>query len=416
MGTSARESRTVEKKRWTLEYADLGTDPVPIEPCISPEYFALERERIFRRVWLNVGREEQLLKPGDYFVQDLPVCRTSLLVVRGKDGAVCAFHNMCSHRGNKLMWHGQGTCQTFACKFHGWTYSLEGRLTFVPDEDFFFHLRKEDHGLTPVATDTWEGFIFVHLDPHPPETLQEYLGVLGEGLRGYPFAQLTTCYAWQTEIQANWKVIKDAFQEAYHVAFIHKRSLPDSFTSKDNPLGHAFGFKLYSPHRSMSVYGNPEHKPAAVEALAHRFGTSIVNREFALDRLPPGVNPARNPHWSFDANMIFPNFDVFVFAGTYLTHHFWPLAVDRTLWEVRTYFPRAETLAQRFSQEYSKVLLRDALLEDASTLEATQSVLASGAKTHFILQDQELLIRHSHRVIEEYVRFYRNGTEGVTHG
>ena len=68
------------------------------------------------------------------------------------------------------------------------------------------------------------------------------------------------------------------------------------------------------------------------------------------------------------------------FDGTYLTHHFWPLAPDRTLWEVKTYFPDARNAAQRFSQEYSKVLLREALLEDASTLEATQSMLASGAK------------------------------------
>ena len=134
-----------------------------------------------------------------------------------------------------------------------------------------------------------------------------------------------------------------------------------------------------------------------------------------MDRLPPGVNPTRSRFWAFDANMLFPNFDVFVFDGTYLTHQFWPLAADRTLWEVRTYFPQAENAAQRFSQEYSKVLLRDALLEDASTLEATQSMLASGAKTHFVLQDQELLVRHAHTVIEEIVGFYADQKETV-HG
>ena len=122
------------------------------------------------------------------------------------------------------------------------------------------------------------------------------------------------------------------------------------------------------------------------------------------------MNPTRSRFWAFDANMIFPNFDVFVFDGTYLTHHFWPLAAGRTLWEVRTYFPQADNAAQRFSQEYSKILLREALLEDASTLEATQSMLTSGAKTHFVLQDQELLVRHAHKVIEDIVGFYDGAT------
>ncbi|MGH7961130.1 MAG: aromatic ring-hydroxylating oxygenase subunit alpha [Candidatus Binatia bacterium] len=147
--TSARRLETAATgNRWHDQYPELGTDPIPIEPYISPEYFALERERIFRRVWLNVGREEEIPQPGDYLVKDLAVCNTSLLIVRGKDGTVRAFHNMCSHRGNKLVWNGRGSCQAFACKFHGWTYNAKGQLTFVPDEDNFFALDKREHGLS----------------------------------------------------------------------------------------------------------------------------------------------------------------------------------------------------------------------------------------------------------------------------
>ena len=397
-------------KIWHTDYPELGTGPIPIEPCVSPAYFAQEREKIFKQFWLNVGRLEQIPQPGDYFVKDLPVCHTSVLVVRGRDGRVRAFHNMCSHRGNKVVWDRGGRCQALTCKFHGWSYGLDGGLRFVPDEDNFFGLEKNQLGLSPIISESWEGFIFINLSPQPRETLQEQLGELGAGLAGYPFDKLSTCCSWTTEIRANWKVIKDAFHEAYHVPFIHKRSLPDSFTSKDNPFAHAFAFQLYERNHRMSVFGNPEHTPSPVELLAQRFGSSIVNRDWDMDRLPPGVNPTRSRFWAFDANMFFPNFDVFVFDGTYLTHHFWPLAVDRTLWEVRTYFPQAENAAQRFSQEYSKVLLRDALLEDASTLEATQSMLASGAKTRFVLQDQELLVRHAHTVIEEIVGFYEDGS------
>ena len=120
--------------------AELGTHPVPIEPCVSSAYFEQEREQLFRRVWLNVGRVEDLPKAGDYFVKDLAVCHTSILVVRGKDDQIRAFHNMCSHRGNKLAWATQGACQLLTCKFHGWSYGLDGQLKFVPDEERFFDL------------------------------------------------------------------------------------------------------------------------------------------------------------------------------------------------------------------------------------------------------------------------------------
>src|SRR5215467_9850127 len=96
-------------QKWHDRYPELGTKPIPIEPYISREYFEKERERIFSKVWLNIGRVEQIPHPGDYFVKDLAVCHTSILVVRSKDGAVRAFHNMCSHRGNQLVWDTTGT-------------------------------------------------------------------------------------------------------------------------------------------------------------------------------------------------------------------------------------------------------------------------------------------------------------------
>jgi len=402
-----------KQKRWHDLYPELGTHPLSVDRFTSPTYFERERECIFRRTWLMVAREEEFRKPGDYLMRDLPVANTSLLLVRGKDQRIRAFHNVCSHRLNKLVWNRTGNCQVFSCKFHGWSYNTEGRLTFVPDEDQFFDLNKEHLGLTPVTTDTWEGFVFVNLAPTPQETLPEYLGELGEGLQGYPFSTYAaTRYAWRVEVQANWKVVQDAFQETYHVGVLHRRSLPDSFTSKDNPYSHSFAYKLYKNHRRLSAYGNPAHQPTPVEQLAMQFGPSINTRDWVLEELPAGVNPERSPYWSTDANSIFPNLVLIVFHGTYITHQFWPLAADRTLWEARTYYPQPQNVGQRFSQEYSKILTRDIFLEDASTVEATQSVLASGAKQHYTLQDHELLIRHTHKVIDDWIQG-SNGHRGV---
>src|SRR5881409_767832 len=86
--------------RWASEYPELGFDPLPVEPLISPRYYELEKERIFRRVWLNVGTiAADCPNPGDYFVKEIEVCDASVLVMHGKDGQIRAFYNVCSHRG-----------------------------------------------------------------------------------------------------------------------------------------------------------------------------------------------------------------------------------------------------------------------------------------------------------------------------
>ena len=90
---------------WTEHYPELGTGPVSYEDSISPEHYELERDAIFRTTWLNVGRVEQLPRTGSYFTKELDAARTSVIVVQGTDGEVRAFHNICRHRGNKLVWN-----------------------------------------------------------------------------------------------------------------------------------------------------------------------------------------------------------------------------------------------------------------------------------------------------------------------
>src|SRR5438067_1058853 len=89
---------------WTQHYPELGTGPVNYEDSISPEYYERERDAIFGQTWLNVGRIEQLPRAGSYFTKELDPARTSVVVVRDTDGGLRAFHNMCRHRGNKLVW------------------------------------------------------------------------------------------------------------------------------------------------------------------------------------------------------------------------------------------------------------------------------------------------------------------------
>ena len=413
MATVGTTTPTANGGKWHGHYPELGTGPLPLEVFTSVEQFALEREHIFRKVWLNVCRIEQLSKAGDYFVKDIGVCKTSVIVVRGKDGQIRAFHNICSHRGNKVVWDQNGNGSVFTCKFHGWMYGLDGTLRFVPDEKRFFDLKKDCLGLTPIQVDVWEGFVFINIDPNPQETLQEYLGEMATELAGYPFAESSaTAFSWRAEVKANWKIVKDSFQEVYHVGCLHKRSLPDAFVSSDNPYTHMLDMKLFPRHGRASLFGNAAHQPSPVQALSYKHGSILVRSGFSENTLPVGVNPTRSTDWSFELHVIFPTFFVVVSEGTYFTHQFWPLSVDRTIWESTTYFPKATNLAQRFSQEYSRIIFRDIFLEDARTVEETQSVLLSGAKKEFLLQDYELLVRHSHNVVLNMIR----GSDGKTIG
>jgi phenylpropionate dioxygenase-like ring-hydroxylating dioxygenase large terminal subunit len=124
---------------WT-EHFQLGTEPISYEDSISQEFYELEREAIFKRAWLNVGRVEQLPRKGSYFTKELAVARTSVVVVRGTDDEIRAFHNVCRHRGNKLVWNDypneetSGVCRQFVCKYHGWRYDIDGSNSFVQQE------------------------------------------------------------------------------------------------------------------------------------------------------------------------------------------------------------------------------------------------------------------------------------------
>ncbi|WP_067649968.1 aromatic ring-hydroxylating oxygenase subunit alpha [Nocardia harenae] len=405
---------------WTEHYPDLGTDPMSYEDSISPEFYELERKAIFERAWLNVGRVEQLPKVGSYYTREIAAARSSVIIVRDREKQVRAFHNVCRHRGNKLVWNEfpreetSGTCRQFTCKYHGWRYGLDGGLNFVQQEGEFFDLDKGAYGLAPVRCEVWSGFIFVNLAAEPAQTLREFLGPMVTDLEGYPFDRMTDRFTYRAEVGANWKLYMDAFQEFYHAPVLHASQSPDNYATAAQTAGfEAPHYQLEGPHRLVSTSGvvTWELDPSMRKPMEDitRSGLFGPWQQPELGEMPSGLNPAKCDPWGLDSFQLFPNFTILIWsAGWYLTYHYWPTAYNRHIFEGNLYFVPAKTPRERLALEMAAVTFKEYALQDSNTLEATQISLESRAVRRFPLNDQEILLRHLHKVAGEWVGAYRS--------
>jgi phenylpropionate dioxygenase-like ring-hydroxylating dioxygenase large terminal subunit len=345
-----------------------------------------------------------------------------------RDGAssVRAFHNICRHRGNKLVWNenprkeSSGTCRQFTCNYHGWRYSLDGELKFVQQENEFFSLDKSQLGLVPVRCEVWAGFIFVHFDAADTTPLRDYLGKLAAGIEDYPFHEMTTVYKYRADVGSNWKLYIDAFAEFYHAPVLHAKQYVGDESSK--LMGHGFEglhYDIDGPHGMVSTWGGmapPKDinmvKPTERILRSGNFGPWDRPDIPGLNPLPPGFNPARHPAWGADSFVFFPNFMILVWApGWYITYHYWPTAYNRHIFEGTLYFAPAKTARDRMRQELAAVTFKEFGLQDCNTLEATQTMLESRVVPRFPLCDQEILLRHLHGTAGEYVAAYQQQRE-----
>ncbi|WP_236555009.1 aromatic ring-hydroxylating dioxygenase subunit alpha [Novosphingobium sp. 9U] len=387
-----------------------------LEPYRSQAFFEAEKERIFRRAWLVIAREEELPKPGDFVLKPVEICAASVLVTRSKGGEVRAFHNTCSHRGTEVVMESQGNASRFVCPYHNWTYGNDGRLIGVPDERAFFGVDKKNCGLTPIHVGVWEGYVFINLQPEPEVTLAEFLGPLADFLAGVPYTFADNAFVVRTEVGANWKVVSDAFLETYHIPAIHPETIGATFSSRANPFARLIDAKLLGQHAFVSMYGNPsfqleeKHKIDRVAQKADGSGNVISagklsDMEAFLGH--PVVNPTKTNGWSMDSIHVFPHTHINWGPGGFWLHQFWPLAVDRTRHEVRFYMAAPTTPRERLQQELYVGRVMEIIAEDLSNMERTQRGIASGAKSTMQLQDNEIAIRRS---MDNVIRWTQAGT------
>lgn len=193
------------------------------------EVFALEREHIFMREWLCVGREEELAGPGDHRVLDLH--GESVIVLRNTEGQLRAFYNVCRHRGARLAagadeaadspLRGGITGKTITCPYHAWTYDLDGRLKRAPHMPENSGFDPGRISLYPVGIATWGGFVFLNLTPDTAPDFELQIASVAEKLVRYELDKLRIARTIPYEAMANWKLLCENYNECYHCGPVH---------------------------------------------------------------------------------------------------------------------------------------------------------------------------------------------------
>jgi Rieske 2Fe-2S family protein len=184
----------------------------------DPAVFEWEREAWFSRDWLCVGRVEDAPESGSFFRR--LVAGESVVVVRGNDGLLRAFHNVCRHRGATIVEEQRGRLVRFQCPYHAWTYDLEGNLRPPRHTETLEEFSCEAFSLFPVRCETWAGFVFLNLDSSAPP-LSEHLGEFPSHFDRFPLASLRRAERMEYEVHANWKALMENYAECYHCPGVH---------------------------------------------------------------------------------------------------------------------------------------------------------------------------------------------------
>ena len=193
---------------------------IPAAWYVDARIAELERQTVFSQTWQFMGRLDQVAKPGQFVAAT--VAGEPLVAVRGNDGVLRAFYNVCRHHAAAVVTEPCGQASILHCPYHGWNYGLDGSLKGMPEFEGVKNFERKDNGLVPVKVETWEQFVFVNLDPNAAP-LAEYLAGIVKRVTPLGLAKLHHFSTTSYDIHCNWKVFVDNYLDGgYHVPHLHK--------------------------------------------------------------------------------------------------------------------------------------------------------------------------------------------------
>ena len=202
----------------TLPLREAST--IPGEWYVDPRVAELERQTVFGRTWQVVGRAEQVAQPGQFITTEL--AGEPIVVIRGKDGVLRGFFNVCRHHAAAVVTEPCGHATVLRCPYHGWSYATDGALQAIPEFEEVSSFDKSQNGLVPIKAETWEKFVFVNLDQNAPP-LKDFLGTFVKRVAPLEPGNLHFFESRSYTLNCNWKVFVDNYLDGgYHVPHLHK--------------------------------------------------------------------------------------------------------------------------------------------------------------------------------------------------
>ncbi|NJC32902.1 phenylpropionate dioxygenase-like ring-hydroxylating dioxygenase large terminal subunit [Sphingomonas jejuensis] len=409
---------------WKEEDPDLGYDLIPADRYTSEAFAKLEWERIWTKVWLLGGRSDDIKEPGDYICTEIG--KESVLIVRQHDMSVRAFYNVCLHRGNKLRPEGLGNAENFRCMYHHWTYGLDGEIQRIPDLDTFPQGCPPGAKIPSLPCAEWGSFVWFSLNPDV-EPLERFLDPMPKHLDPYHLERMAWVRDITVEWDCNWKASVDAFSEVYHVQGIHPQLqwyLDDTNAQIDVYERHS---RYLVPFATVSGrVALPSAIPPAIYEIMVKAGmdpaeyegrVSDIRRDVQLFKRAHGAEQGKDYSELNDDQLtddyhysIFPNVSMNVHADDVMMFRQRPHPTDPNkmfydIWMIEL-VPEGEEWPERPKHKRFKHgdrTIGQVLDQDAFNLPTVQKGMQSAGFKGLWVGDQELRIRHFHKVIDDYV-------------
>lgn len=420
----------------------LGLERLDGQRYLSADFMQSEWQTIWTKTWQLVTRVDDFEEPGSFHVHELG--KESFLFVRGEDGKIRGFYNVCQHRGNRLCQIESGVLDTFACPFHGWQWNTDGSLKQVAAPEFFPQFKDgvpaSELGLPEVKVEMWGGWLWFNMD-HESCSLREYLGEIGTHLETYEFETWDLIDYQTFEWSGNWKHAVDAFNESYHFAALH----PDMIQFGE---GHDIPIELWGIHSRMLNFNRtvselvtdreamtPLRKgmmarrqtnaaPAQTEVardmhlteIAYR--RSIEHKTYLPYRQMNDEQLVHQYHYTFFPNTTFTQTPEGGAVFRYRPHTTDPgkcyydffIIVRRPPGAPRTERPPHRIHGQDGPADYAAAfngtfhpVLANVLAQDGSNMATMQAGVASDSFKGMILSEQEIRLRHFHQTIDDFI-------------
>jgi phenylpropionate dioxygenase-like ring-hydroxylating dioxygenase large terminal subunit len=402
----------------------LGHGTIAKERYTSEDFMRLEWDRMWTKVWLLGGWERDLAEPGDYIATHIG--RESVLIVRQKDGGLKAFYNVCLHRGNRLRPEGTGSSDSFKCQYHHWEYDLDGSFKRIPDLDTFVQGPPACKGIRLLPCEAWGGFVWFSLDP-TVGPLTDFLDPVDKHLAPYNFHKMAMTRDITVEWNCNWKASVDAFNESYHVQGIHPQlmwylhDLDIQIDTYERHNRYLIPFGTLSPR-----VRKPNTIPDPIKTIMKGAGMDPADYDEPIENIRRDVQKWKRAHGAEQGKdysklnddqltddyhyLIFPNVTLNTHADDLMLFRQRPHETDpnRMYYDIWTFELIADGAEWPDRPKHQRFQFGDksiglVLDQDAQNLPGVQAGMHSAGFDGLWLGEQELRIRHFHKVLDGYV-------------